>query len=56
MSIENIPAELASVPYTMRGDLGIHIAKDGRIWVCINGAAFLRFSPHVDGKMTAHGH
>ena len=29
----------------MEGDLGIQIAKDGRVWVCINGIAFLRFRP-----------
>jgi hypothetical protein len=27
------------------GDIGIQIAKDGRIWVCINGTAFIRFKP-----------
>jgi hypothetical protein len=30
-----------------QGDVGIQIAKDGRIWVCINGIAFLRFKPEV---------
>ena len=32
-------------------DLGLAVAPDGRVWVCINGIAFLRFSPHPDGKM-----
>jgi len=27
------------------GDLGIQTSKDGRIWICINGVAFLRFKP-----------
>ena len=27
------------------GDLGIQIATDGRIWICINGISFLRFKP-----------
>ena len=27
------------------GDLGIQIAKDGRIWICIDGVAFIRFKP-----------
>ena len=27
------------------GDLGIQIAKDGRIWLCIDGVAFIRFKP-----------
>jgi len=26
-------------------DIGIQIAKDGRIWVCVNGEAFIRFKP-----------
>lgn len=33
-------------------DLGIQIAPDGRVWVCVNGLAFLRFSPHSDGRMS----
>jgi hypothetical protein len=28
-------------------DFGLQVAKDGRIWVCINGVAFLRFKPHT---------
>lgn len=27
-------------------DLGIQIARDGRVWICIDGKAFLRFHPH----------
>ena len=26
-------------------DCGIMIAKDGRIWICIDGIAFIRFKP-----------
>ena len=29
----------------IEGDLGIQIAKDGRVWICIDGIAFIRFSP-----------
>ena len=29
----------------IEGDIGIQISLDGRIWVCINGVAFLRFKP-----------
>ena len=29
----------------MECDFGIQIAKDGRIWICINGETFLRFKP-----------
>ena len=32
------------------GDFGIQIAKDGRIWICINGIAFLRFKPIKKSK------
>ncbi len=35
-------------------DLGIQIAKDGRIWICVNGEAFIRFNPlakkYIDKK------
>lgn len=26
-------------------DFGIQIAKDGRIWICIDGVATIRFKP-----------
>ena len=26
-------------------DFGIQIAKDGRIWICIDGVAAIRFKP-----------
>jgi hypothetical protein len=29
----------------MEGDFGIQIAADGRIWICINGIAVIRFKP-----------
>ena len=35
----------------MKGDFGVQIASDGRVWVCIDGIAFIRFSPHPNGKM-----
>jgi len=28
-------------------DFGIQMAEDGRIWICIDGEAYLRFSPKV---------
>ena len=40
ISIENLPEKKM-----FNGDLGIQISKDGRVWVCINGSAFLRFKP-----------
>jgi hypothetical protein len=50
ISIENLPTEFGlqfgpnSKPYIV-GDLGIQIAEDGRVWVCIDGLAFIRFKP-----------
>lgn len=26
-------------------DVGLQVADDGRIWLCVNGMAFLRFKP-----------
>lgn len=26
-------------------DFGIQVAEDGRVWVCINGVAWVRFRP-----------
>ena len=25
---------------------GIQVAKDGRVWICVNGVAYLRFKPN----------
>lgn len=36
---------------TIKGDLGVQVAEDGRVWICIDGIAFIRFSPHPNGKM-----
>jgi len=45
ISLENIPKERM-----IKGDIGVQIAKDGRIWVCINGIAFIRFKPNLIKK------
>ena len=29
----------------IKGDFGIQIAKDGRVWICIDGQALIRFKP-----------
>lgn len=42
ITIENIPEFLVH-----GGDFGIQISDDGRVWICINGIAFLRFSPRI---------
>jgi len=41
LTIESMPEK----KLLMDCDLGIQIAKDGRVWVCIYGVAFLRFKP-----------
>lgn len=35
-----------------QGDLGVQIASDGRVWVCINGVAFIRCTPFPNRKMS----
>lgn len=55
ISIENIPDEMYLKyirgnyynPIFMSGDLSIQIAEDGRVWININGIAFLRFKPII---------
>lgn len=27
-------------------DLGVQVARDGRVWLCVNGVAWIRFKPH----------
>lgn len=34
------------------GDFGVQIAEDGRVWICFNGIAVIRFSPHPNGRMS----
>jgi len=57
ISIENLPDEVYHEyvrgnynPVHLTGDFGIQIAEDGRVWVCINGVAFLRFKPKEEDK------
>jgi len=40
ISIENLPEN-----NYFNGNLGVQLAADGRVWVCIDGQAFLRFTP-----------
>ncbi len=44
ISLEKLPPAL-SVAGMMPGDFGIQVAADGRVWVCIDGVAFIRFTP-----------
>ena len=48
LSIENL-GEVATMDHRSV-DFGIQIAKDGRVWICINGIAFLRFKPKMMPK------
>ena len=57
ISIENIPTALESfnqgeitAPSYAEVDLSLQVAKDGRIWICINEIAFLRFKPEGMGS------
>ena len=34
----------------LEADFGVQIAKDGRIWLCINKIPFVRFKPFVKQK------
>lgn len=31
-------------------DVGLQIAKDGRLWLCVNGIALIRFTPNPKVK------
>lgn len=42
ISIEFIPESI-----NFYGDFGIQIASDGKVWICINGKAFIRFHPDI---------
>ena len=44
ISVENVPEGLF-LGRMLECDLGIKIATDGRIWLCVNGLAFIRFKP-----------
>lgn len=44
ISLSYMPEKLFEQNY-LHGDFGIQIAEDGRVWVCIDGIAFLRFKP-----------
>lgn len=56
ISIENIKIVLLDLSQSIHGDFGIQIANDGRVWVCINGVAFLRFKPNRDARLEPKEH
>lgn len=43
LSIEN--AEVVAAMDLADCDLGLQIAWDGRVWLCVNGVAWVRFKP-----------
>lgn len=47
-TIENLDLVRKLLLYPTQ-DFGIQIAKDGRVWICINGIAFIRFKPEGMG-------
>ena len=44
ISLENIPKDMIE-ERMIEGDFGIQIASDGRVWICVDGVAFIRFKP-----------
>ncbi len=51
----HVPASYITVEnhfdFPLQGDIGVQVASDGRIWVCINGIAFIRSTPHPNRLM-----
>ena len=43
LELENL--KLLTVDELQDADLGLQISYDGRVWICINGLALLRFKP-----------
>jgi hypothetical protein len=35
----------SSITSKMNCDFGVQIAEDGRVWICVDGVAFIRFKP-----------
>lgn len=46
VSIENL--EIVKDLLNSHNDFGVQIARDGRVWICIDGITFLRFKPHYN--------
>lgn len=43
LSVENL--SIIQEMNNLDCDVGVQLHNDGRIWVCVNGIAFLRFRP-----------
>lgn len=48
LSIEN--AEIVAGMDLADCDVGLQVSYDGRIWLCVNGVAWVRFKPHLRTK------
>lgn len=48
ISIENLVRVVDNLK--TEADLGIQISVDGRVWICVDGIAFLRFKPKEGGE------
>jgi len=49
--LENLEIVKEMIKPMKKVDFGLQVSKDGRVWVCINGIAFIRFTPHTNKKM-----
>jgi hypothetical protein len=45
ISVENL--DLVQQMNLLNADFGVQISSDGRVWVCVNGIAFVRFKPRA---------
>ena len=45
LSLENIP-DLSTLGHNTV--LGIQVAPDGRVWICVNGISLIRFNPNIN--------
>jgi len=50
ITIENLDTVSKILSSSTRHDLGIQISQDGRVWICVEGVAFLRFKPEIMGR------
>ena len=58
ISMENVDcvfwnfSQFSGQSFTIQNaDVGVQIASDGRMWICVDGVAFLRFKPKRDARL-----
>lgn len=49
LNTDEVGKALAEYPNSV--DLGVQIAWDGRVWLCVNGIAWIRFKPDRPGPL-----